>query len=68
MLAVPLPEARRRTEAPGGLGFPPTSRDYLAATIKFRLNHAWGFRRILFLKAERGGEEIKSVQAGKTDP
>lgn len=68
MLEVPLPEPLRRTEALGVLGFPPADREYMNLTLEFRLNNAWGFRRIRFLRAERDGEEISSVQAWKEDP
>lgn len=68
MMEVPLPEPLRRTEALGVLGFPPATREYLDTTLEFRLNNAWGFRRIRFLKAERNGEEIAKVQAWKEDP
>ena len=68
MLEIPLPEPLRRTEALGVLGFPPANQDYLNTTLEFRLNNVWGFRRLRFLKAERGGEECNKVQAWKSEP
>lgn len=68
MISVPLPEALRRTETLGVLGFPPAARDYIDLTHEYRLNNAWSFRRIRFIKVSPQGEEIQRVELWKTEP
>ncbi len=63
MIEVPLPEAVRRTEALGQLGFPPATDEYQALALEFRLLNSWGFRRIRLFRVARGSEEIARVQA-----
>lgn len=68
MIEVPLPDPLRRTEALALLGFPPAAQDYLDFTHEYRLNNAWGFRRILFYKTQVGSEEIERVLIWKVEP
>ena len=68
MIEIPLPEELRRTDALAVLGFPPAARDYTDLTHEYRLNNAWGFRRIRFLKVAPGSEMIRTVQLWKSEP
>lgn len=68
MIDVTLPEPARRTEALVALGFPPTADAWQALALEYRLVNAWGFRRLRFVRAERGSEDIVRVQAWKTAP
>lgn len=68
MLAIPLPEPLRRTEALGVLGFPATNQKYITTNTEFRLTNAWGFRRIRFFRVERDSEDIERVEIWKTTP
>ena len=68
MIEVPLPEELRRTDALAVLGFPPASRDYTDLTHEYRLNNAWGFRRIRFLRVAPGSEMIRTVELWKEEP
>lgn len=65
MVEVPLPEPVRRSEALALLGFPPATGEYKAFALEYRLLNEWGFRRLRFVRAARGSEEITSVQAWK---
>ena len=65
MIEVPLPERLRRTEALAVLGFPPATGDYHPTSGGFRLLNVWGFRRIIFHRAEPGGEDIDRVEVWK---
>lgn len=62
-MTVPLPEPVRRSEALALLGLPPFVGNYNSLALEFRLTNEWGFRRIRFLRTERGAEEIESVEA-----
>lgn len=66
---IPLPELVRRSEALASLGFPAADAGrYTDLTFEFRLNNLRGFRRIIFHRAERGGELIDRISAYFKDP
>jgi hypothetical protein len=62
---VPLPEPMRRSEALAALGFPAFVEKYNELSTEFRLTNQWGFRRITFVRASRGAEEVVRVEARK---
>ncbi len=66
---IPFPEPLRRSEALAALGFPAADAGrYTDLTFEFRLNNVRGFRRVIFHRAERGGELIDRVVAHKKNP
>lgn len=69
LVDVPLPEPMRRADALAALGFPPQlTRDYNVLTLEYRLTNVWGFRRLRFLRAQAGSEEVVRVEAWKASP
>lgn len=69
LIDVPLPEPMRRGEALTALGFPvQLTREYNALTHEYRLTHAWGFRRLRFMRTAPGSEDIARVEAWKSSP
>jgi hypothetical protein len=68
LVDVTLPEPARRSEALAQLGFPPNATEYVSSTLDFRLENAWGFRRLVFVRAARGSEDVVRVQCWKFTP
>lgn len=69
MIDVPLPEPMRRSDALAALGFPVyLTREYNELTHEYRLTHVWGFRRLRFVRAAPGSEDIARVEAWKRSP
>jgi hypothetical protein len=69
LVDVPLPEPMRRDRAMLALGFPgPAPRGYTEYTLEFRANNVWEFRRLRFIRAAVGDEDVVRVECWKKQP
>ncbi|RME21560.1 MAG: hypothetical protein D6798_17825 [Deltaproteobacteria bacterium] len=68
MVAVPLPSPMRRTDALVALGFPAQADRYVILHREYRLNNAWGFRRIRLKRVGPDTELVREVEAWQEVP
>lgn len=63
MVAVPLPEPMRRSDALASLGLPVQVDHWMSLSREFRLNDVFGLRRVRMERASPGAEEVSRVEA-----
>ncbi len=68
MMRIPLPEPMRRTDALIALGFPTQTPRYITIHREYRLNHAWGFRRVRLRRLDRLSELVTEVEVWRWMP
>ncbi len=68
MIDVPLTTPLRRTDALLALGFPAQADRYVILHREYRLNNAWGFRRIRLKRESADNELVTEVEAWQEVP